>query len=195
LIHEVDAQGRVVNAFGEREKPDGVLRAMGDWDYFVNYGLLACDTATETVILVSQMLPLVRAFSPDGEELWRRAIPGYHQQRVELVTEGPGAGGCCTYAIPDPESGTYHMATGVAMDGGYVFVSLIEVRDEAEERLKELRILDAGTGEQVARQEGVATVAEVDGELIYTYTDEPFPQVIIYRISSPTTAWSIKSDS
>jgi hypothetical protein len=193
LIREVDARGRVVNAFGEREKPDGVFSAMGGWDYFVNYSLLACNSATETMVLVSQMLPVIRAFSPDGEELWRRILTAFHQQRVELVTEGPGAGSCCKYAIPDPESGTYHMATAVAIDGTHVFVSLTEVPDESQERLHELRILDAKTGLQVARYEAGVPIADVNGTLIYTYTDEPFPQVIIRRKTAQWLPWFISS--
>jgi hypothetical protein len=180
LIREVDARGEVVNAFGEREKPDGPFSAMGDWDYYVNYGSLACDT--ERVILVSKHRPLVRAFSLDGQELWRQPIPSYHEQRVELRANGK----CCRFALPDPESGTYHFARGVATDTDHLFVSLMEENPaDRAERNYELRILDARTGKQVASQETVGPVAQVDSRFVYAFRDEPFPQIVIYARQSP----------
>ncbi|HEX7051146.1 MAG TPA: 6-bladed beta-propeller [Longimicrobiales bacterium] len=182
LIREVDGQGHVLNAFGEREKPQGELRGiLGERDDFLNYGRLACDATTGTVVLLNDMFPLVRAFSADGEPLWRQPIPDYHQQRFEVV-RGGRMDGAIKYGIPDPASGTSHGAMAVSTDGaGHVFASLMEFRDEpVVEKRYEVRVLDVRTGEQVARKWTEGVVAKVRAGWIYTYEPEPFPRVVIY---------------
>jgi hypothetical protein len=201
LIREVDRAGRIVRVFGEREQPAGALRrVLGDRTDLHNAGRLWCHEATGTIVLMHSDFALVRAFTTDGREIWRTTLRDWNQQRYERSPDG----GCCTYNLPNPRSGTYHLATAVgALSSDQIFIALREFRPltaaEWQERRRqaartgggtpeqrdithEVRVLEAKTGREVGR-----TIMNVEGgvaymtpEFVYTYDQRPYPRAWIY---------------
>ncbi len=185
LIHALDEEGNVIRTFGEREFPEGELREIkGDRSDLLNQGFLHCDEERDLLFFLHLARPLLRAFSPTGEEVWRTTIPDYHEQRYALGRNGL----CCRYPLPDPDSGTYHHGYQVTGDGtGRILVSLIETHWERREQAYEIRLFDADTGAQVGHQRTNAFVGAVHEDRAYSFRywyagnqDPEFvPQVIV----------------
>lgn len=177
LIREVSQDGGVVQEFAEREKPTGRLAAqLGDADHFLNHGRLACDTGSETIVVVHTFHPVVRAFAADGAVRWRIELADYWQQQFRRSRDGR----CCMYLIPDPRSGSYHIGEEVAVDGvGQVLVTLREAWAESRADQFQLRVLALESGFEVARDTLPGAVPFARGSSVVISAVEPFPQIVV----------------
>jgi hypothetical protein len=184
LLREVNAAGRIVREFGERERAEGELRRiLGGSDGFLNNGLLACHEEADVVVLVHVNFGIVRAFSADGVELWRQELPDWHQQRFRRTASD----GCCEYNIPDAGSGTFHYATALAPAGeAGLYLVLAERRPETNQYRYEIRELAVTDGREVSRTRSTATsqplrFLNITRSRMYAYTYRPFPQVLVFE--------------
>lgn len=177
LVREVNSKGEIVREFASRERPAGKLAAqLGDADHFLNHGRLDCDTATGSVVLAHTFHPVVRAFSEDGSERWRIELPDYRQQQFRRSRDGR----CCQYLIPDPRSGTYHVAEDVAVDGmGRALVTLRESWAESHPDEYQLRVLHIPSGSEVGREDVRGVVRSAGNGSVAIGSMEPFPQVLV----------------
>jgi hypothetical protein len=180
LIQEVGTDGSTIHEFAPREKARGEMGLIfGRTDHlFYSLTSLGCDAATSTIIMLHYGQPILRAFGLDGEEKWRREmLEGYHQMGYS------NSGGCCSAGFPDPKSGTFHTASGVVPDGGgRVWITLQEVDPATRRYTYEARILDAGTGAELAALATEGYVAAIQGEFVYMYVQDPVPRVMVYAL-------------
>ena len=122
--------------------------------------------------------PTISEIDGDGEVIRGFASPeeprGAEQRRNRL-------GLCCRYR-PDPEEGFSHSGMSVVADrGGNVVLGLqIEGPRSAENRRHELIVLDVSSGRVIDRHPTVGVVGFVRDGLIFTYGEEPFPQVRVF---------------
>lgn len=178
-ISEIDSDGQVIRGFASPEEPREAdqRRELGQTPHMLNYGYLACDEATRTIVKFNWMVPVVRAFDPEGEILWETTLEGYVPW--QLTASRPGV--CCRYR-PDPEEGFSHSGKSVVVDrGGNVVLGLqIEGPRSAENRRHELIVLDVSSGRVIDRHPTVGVVGSVRDGLIFTYGEEPFPQVRVF---------------
>lgn len=181
VIHEVGRDGSGVRSFGEPEPLDReterelsahvpVLRALS------NRGPLHCDSNSDTVLLLSERLPLVRAFSSDGEPLWRMTLEDYHRVRWES-----GRGGRGVRMAPDPGSGSAHTGRAITTDAaGRVIVTLHEGSLADPDGRLETRVLSSRDGEEVGRTPVPMTITAVQDGRFYGYSEQPFPRVLVF---------------
>ncbi len=178
-ISEIDSDGQVIRGFASPEEPRAAdqRRELGQTPHMLNYGYLACDEATRTIVKFNWMVPVVRAFDPEGEILWETTLEDYVPW--QLTASRPGV--CCRYR-PDPEEGFSHSGRSVVVDrGGNVVLGLqIEGPRSAENRRHELIVLDVSSGRVISRHPTVGVVGSVSEGLIFTYGEEPFPQVRVF---------------
>jgi hypothetical protein len=171
LIHEVDPAGAIVRSFGTREKAEGPLREIvGDRDDFHNdMSLLVCDERTETLYFVSKPFGVVRAFTADGVERWRAQLEDFEPMKIE-----PSSNGCCRYGGPaNPLGGPVDEVRGLAIDeGGRLLVGLQRTEFRRATRTATsyaLRVLDAATGTEIARQPTEGAVVAITADRVYLY--------------------------
>lgn len=178
-ISEIDGDGQVIRGFASPEEPRGAeqRRELGQTPHMLNYGYIACDEATQTIVKFNWMVPVVRAFDPEGGVLWETTLEDY----VPWQLRRNRLGLCCRYS-PDPEEGFSHSGQSVVADrGGNVVLGLqIEGPRSAENRRHELLVLDVSSGRVIDRHPTVGVVGSVRDGLIFTYGEEPFPQVRVF---------------
>lgn len=178
-ISEIDSDGQVIRGFASPEEPREAdqRRELGQTPHMLNYGYLACDEATRTIVKFNWMVPVVRAFDPEGEILWETTLEDYVPW--QLTASRPGV--CCRYR-PDPEEGFSHSGKSVVVDrdGNVVLGLQIEGPRSAENRRHELIVLDVSSGRVIDRHPTVGVVGSVRDGLIFTYGEEPFPQVRVF---------------
>lgn len=181
VLHEVDRDGTVVRSFAPPEPLDretatrfaGADAAAIRWSN--NLGALHCDVASGRVLLLSQRLPLLRAFSTDGEPLWRVTLAGFNPARWERGRDGRGI-----RMGPDPESGTAHTGTAITADpAGRIVVTLHEGSLTDPEGRLEALVLSA-RGETIGRREAPVVVTTIRHGRIYGYQEHPFPRVVVF---------------
>ena len=179
-ISEIDGDGQVIRGFASPEEPRGAeqRRELGQTPHMLNYGYIACDEATRTIVKFNWLVPVVRAFDPEGGVLWETTLEDY----VPWQLRRNRVGRCCRYR-PDPEAGFSHSGMSVVADGGgnVVLGLQIEGPRSAENRRHELLVLDVASGRVIDRHPTVGAVGAVRDGLIFTYGEEPFPQIRIFR--------------
>lgn len=181
VLHEVDRDGTVVRSFAPPEPLDretatrfaGADAAAIRWSN--NLGALHCDAASGRVLLLSQRLPLLRAFSADGEPLWRVTLAGFNAVRWEAGRDGRGI-----RMGVDPESGTAHTGTAITTDpAGRIVVTLHEGSLTDPEGRLEALVLSA-RGETIGRRDAPVRVTTIRHGRIYGYQEHPFPRVVVF---------------
>ena len=181
LIHEIGASEDPLLSFAPKEQLEGdVGRLFGESYHLVYSGAsIGCDSGSETVFVVHRDQPIIRAFSPEGIERWRRtSFSDYRQMGYAL-----SGGACCIAGIPDSESGTFHTARGAVADGsGRIWVTLQEARPRPREVSYELRAFDIPTGAELDRLPSVGFLTELRDGLAYFFVNDPYPQVFIHEI-------------
>ena len=176
IIREVDKAGRTIHSFGPPEAPlESMEAAMGPGPHpRLSYGLLACDAASESVIFVSTILPVVRSFSPSGELRWSTSLGSF--ATVSLFRSR--AGQCCVNG-PNPETGTISSNLSVALTGdGYLVVTESEFAPPDLTLTYEVHVLTLATGEVVQREPWPWRVDGVWRGSLYGFGTEPFLRVI-----------------
>jgi hypothetical protein len=181
LVHEIEEEGSTLQSFAPPVPLDQAMRRGLERDVPVveeiyERGLLVCDAASGTLILVGRATPSVRAFSLSGEQLWAAELADYH-----VVRYGPGPRGGLAQ-IPDPESGTAHSTSGAFIDGEYLYVSLYEGGINLPEGRLEVRVLRRSDGTEVGRQPTPMRLVAQGRGLVLGRTSDPFPQVAAYPI-------------
>ena len=179
-ISEIDGDGRVVRRFASPEEPQGAeqRRVMAQTHFMLNWGFIACDEATQTIVKFNRYVPVVRAFSPEGVVLWETTLEDYVPWKFTLIRS---IGRCCMYS-PDADEGFSHSGQSVVTDDrGSVLLGLQTEGPRATENLRhELVVLDVSSGRVIERQHTIGAVGSVRDRLIYTLTENPFPQVRIF---------------
>ena len=179
-ISEIDGDGRVVSRFAKPEEPQGAeqRRVMAQTHFMLNWGFIACDEASRTIVKFNRYVPVVRAFDPEGEVLWETTLEDYVPWKFTLIRS---TGRCCMYS-PDPDEGFSHSGRSVVTDeDGSVLLGLqIEGARGTENLRHELVVLDVSSGRVIDRQPTIGAVGSVGNGFLFTLAEDPFPQVRVF---------------
>ena len=139
--------------------------------------MFACDEATRTIVKFNWLVPIVRAFGPEGEVRWQTTLDDYVPWQLWPNRRGQ----CCRYR-PNPDEGFSHSGRAVVTDrNGHVLLGLqIEGPRSAENRRHELLVLDISSGRVIDRYRTSGAVGAVGNGLIFTYAEDPFPQLRVF---------------
>ncbi len=140
-----------------------------------NRGRLYCHQDPPLIVLLPEQTPLVRAFRPDGSEIWRTELSDYHQRRPELTR-----GGRALRMAADPESGTAHTGKAVARIGpDSVVITLHEgsLADPVGEL--DARIVSLSNGREIGLGRAEVVIAATRDSLVYGYVNHPYPRVLV----------------
>ena len=178
-ISEIDGDGGVIRRFASPEEPQGARqrRELGETPHMLNWGYIACDEATRTIVKFNWLVPIVRAFDPEGEVRWQATLDDYVPWQLWPNRRGL----CCRYR-PDPDEGFSHSGRSVVTDrDGHVLLGLqIEGPRSAENRRHELLVLDVLSGRVIARHPTSGAAGAVRNGLIFTHAEDPFPHVRVF---------------
>ena len=179
IVTEVDQAGRVVNAFGAPEQPQGEMaNEMGPGPHWrLSIGRLYCAPKQGIVIYASEMLPSVRAFSAEGDVLWRAAVPDFATVHLSVSRRLKR---CCSYQ-PNRDTGTVSSIVGLAaVDGEYALVSVIENRPPDLNGTFHLYAFDIRTGNLLNAFPAESAVLWSAGDRFFGVRQDPVPSVVIY---------------
>lgn len=146
----------------------------------MNSGMLLCLVDRSLVVSAGLRSNIVRAYSTvDGSLVWEVSLPGVDPEPYELEPAPGIAGG-----FP------------LESDGAHVGVSLVRWSDESlivqyrywagdrrepeVTRIESIQLAIADGGE-LARSDELPVVADVWRDLVYTFENEPYPQVLVFR--------------
>jgi hypothetical protein len=183
LIDEIDMNGNVVRTFGSSEAPappntvdDRIARSLRA---FHELAMISCDAGSGTILLLHENVPIVRAFTVEGEPRWRSVLADYHGR--EVFAEGGGI----RIRNTAPE-GKPHGGVAIAvMDHDQVLVSLWRGSAKDREGLVDGRILDLETGAELRRISPRNRLALVTGDKYYAIDQYPEPKVLRYDSGRP----------
>ncbi len=179
LIHKFSIEGESRGSFAESESPDHPILQRS-----LARSLLVCDARSRTVVLSLRLLPIVRAYGTNGEQLWRIRLPGFDQVRIET-----GEDGSVTYSTG--ESGGHDVTTSlVLLDDERVLVQVGFLADQATDPEDFIEIqshmvyLDRGSvvsfGSPLPRMVAARVLAG-DTATVYTVEQHPYPQIRSYQ--------------
>jgi hypothetical protein len=182
IIAELDDDGRVIRAFGDAEKPSPDLaRQASESGYLLqvyhNRALMACDATSETIVLVHENIPVVRAVTLAGHTRWRTTLGDYVGRVLGVSRSGRGH----SFRI-DREVGKAHSGSAVAIASNeYVVVTLWLGGARDMEGQLDARILDLNTGAELYRRVPPARVTDFLNDRAYAFVQQPVPGVRVYR--------------
>lgn len=172
MIREIGADGEVLRSFARPSPSDRLVS--GSAKDRLHAGLLACG-GPEALFLVSEIRPSVRAFHPDGAELWRSTLADYRGSRFE---EGPVEGS--VRRVPEGSDEYVHTAVAATVIGDHLYITLHAGSLRDPEGSLELRILRVGDGVEVSRHASPVRVVAGDGERVLGHTRYPFSRLFVY---------------
>ncbi len=142
-----------------------------------NKGQLICDAQRNRIYFVHEVVPFVRRFDLDGNELWRTEIEDYHRQQYLVKDEGK------TLSIRDnEESGTSHKAVGAFLRNDTLIVSLQETSFPDRHGAHELRFIDVEAGIEKGRASVPMTIGGARGCLYVGFRNDPYPKIVGYQV-------------
>ncbi len=175
VVQHLDQSGAHVDSFGSPlETPFRLAerwRSMTD-GYSAN-GRMLCLPEHNRVIILSTILPEVRAFDIDGHLIWQTELSEY---RRTMPTQNPSGS---VSMRPDPKSGTTHIGVGAWERDGIVGLQLIEMGLKGpSEGTSEVRFLDLATGNELGRQRPAPRVAAWHDSTFVAWENSPFPRIM-----------------
>jgi hypothetical protein len=181
FIAEIDARGAIIHSFGSVEQPDNAPgadpRIEASIRAFANSARLACDSDSEVIFVLHENTSLVRAFTANGVERWRTTLGAYHAREIHAT--GSGISVLATSADGSSHSG---VAAALLPDDLFMVTLLVTREGEPVGRL-DARLLDARTGEELARSTPPARLVVTRGGKYYAI--EQFPAPIVFVFDSP----------
>jgi hypothetical protein len=187
LIHEVSLSGEILRSFGsiEHASEDSFGPAAPMVEAVKNSGHLTCFTHPDVIVAVGRYLPLVRAFSLDGEQIWQSEL-----NDIRNIGFGPGVG---LNPIIDDEHGSHMGESVVRWNEERLLVQYSVTWPDgigADDRdrdhyLVESRLLEIDSGREVARSVDLPLVVDASQGRYFGFRNVPVPQVVAYRRAEP----------
>ena len=174
VIHHADSSGVLRSMVA----PISLVDDEGIWNdpkfagtarIFQNWAWMDC--TDQAIFLLNWNVPLVRAFSLEGDSLWATGIPGYERSRIKRTSPNAVA------FLPGSDTVGY-VGKGITVGSdGNLWVTVL--KSDRERRLSYvLYRLDPATGVIEGSAPSPAVITHV-GERVYGYRNDPFPQVVI----------------
>ncbi len=164
-------------AFGQKLGPNGQMAMRG--------ALVECLASSQTIVLVSQLEPEIRAFSPAGKLLWTRSMSGFLPVKINLLENG--------FRVDTTSVGPadYTDQVFVLNDSTLVVQSQRKTPPWAPRSLQKptsrvSRFLAAADGATNSTTDALPRIAWVDNGRIIAIQNDPFPKLTIYRNEGST---------
>lgn len=178
LLHVYDREGAAVRSFGRLYRTTNrIIR------HQLSRGTMACVHSDGLLILAPRLLPLVRAYSLDGENRWTIRLQGF---RPPDLRETPTGGS--SIRMPD---GGHHVISGLVASGTGASLLLQVARvGEGGESARDGRHLatyglDPQDGRSVPIGSGLRVVAW-NGQQVVTAQTNPYPRLAVVNHSTGT---------
>ena len=168
-IHDIAADGTVIESFGRLYDGDDVARSQ-----IAAPGRIHCDGARGLLTLAGHQVAAIRQFAVSGEMRWETAVPGFLEP--ELIMDGRRVRGFRPSA-----DGLHHVATLLPLSADQ---ALVQIGTPTDVGFRELRsfALDLRLG--VIRpldSRALPRVFDIHGDLVLAETEAAFPQLAVYR--------------
>ena len=139
-------------------------------------GPLLCDVNANRIILVARSMPIVQAWSLEGDSLWRSALAEFEQVMFTVDEQRT------LRPVPPSELGDRIARSVVSLDSSTVLAQY-EVWPGGAQTFSsiESRAFDVRTGHELARTTLLPTLDALSGELAYSRHNQPFPQVVVLK--------------
>jgi hypothetical protein len=178
-IHEIDADGNVVNSFGAAYHPDNPALFAGRMTFIV--GHIACVPDPARVVAVADSRPVVTAFTVKGDTAWTVDLPNFNAMQATIRSNGTvvysGKGGWQNYVasvVPLP-GGLVAVQVGVGGPGGL----------DLDRGTFRTFIYRAADGRLVDRREDLPVLAQVRAGRALAVRELPFPAVMVGKVGGP----------
>jgi len=178
IIRVLDANGAVVRAFGEVYRSQNPLL-----NYQASQGRIACDAARQLIYyMAGSLLGEVRAYRPNGEEVWRVRVSDY---RTNIVREQSGG----SVQLELSPTGT-HSAGGIALLGGSGLLAQWSFRTRAQVAAKDpaaaihSAVINPETGRATYVGTSLPLLRDLSDKLALVYTPDLVPQLEV-RTAQP----------
>ena len=186
VLHHIDAQGSLLRSVGKPfPLPTAEQQLPANWQSVLlmlrNRGKLVCAPARNTIVVVNETEPVVRAFRPDGSLLWETEVANHRSMRhVMLAPGGP------MRSAPDPETQTAQFAlTAVLVDSTTLAVSYQEdmFRFSTDFQARyEVRLLSLASGREFQRAQAPGALAGISRDQVFAIAKDPFPHIGVYAV-------------
>ncbi|HUF69703.1 MAG TPA: hypothetical protein VMM79_13750 [Longimicrobiales bacterium] len=179
-VHEIGEGPEPVRSFGTPISTPG-LESLGAarWlgESMIPAGPVVCVSEPDLIVTVGRSSPLIRAYTPDGDEVWETELSDFRPIKLQVKQNG-GVG-----AAPSPEDGI-HMALSASRWDNDLLLLQYEVRTgtggpDASEYGLESRFLELATGQEVHRSTELPLIAAASGRYAYEQRNQPVPQVAV----------------
>jgi len=171
VIHKLDPDGTHLASFGEPYRSPNTLIQ----DILSADGILACNEKHRIISWVRRNVPVVTAYTEDGEMVWRARLDDF---KPMIIEEGL-SGGQASYSFTGPYPGDSVFHTLFSDDKDHFYLGYYKEGASKNEFANHVFRLDARTGANEYLGEG--RVSEVAGGLLFLRESSPFPRVIIFR--------------
>lgn len=178
VIHELSPAGGVVRSFGEPVDLAPFFSGPAPPLIQETFGLgpMLCTAAPDLIVALATAVPVVRAFAPDGQLVWNHQLADYHPLELEQSARG-------MRGRPAPGTGS-QVALGMTRWAGDTLLVQLEVRHQeagADSTPMDIdsRFLSLKTGEELGRTRSLPRIAIRQGDTLYAFRNDPFPQVLI----------------
>ncbi|MGD2153916.1 MAG: 6-bladed beta-propeller [Gemmatimonadales bacterium] len=177
MIQELSPDGALLGSFGSLyEGANPLLKAS------LSLGFMLCASEAQLILAASPVLPLVRAYAPDGDLVWSATLPGFKATIIEERLDGS-----VRYNVgPDKQ---YHMLESlVYLPPGLVLAQAglhtLGSGSDGEYEAISTWVLSAGDGSVVTRTDTLPLLKDIGGEYAYGLIAELYPVVTQYRFAS-----------
>jgi hypothetical protein len=180
-VHEIDGSGKVVTSF--HPVPEDVGYDLGPvWNPLLRdmavSGFLACLEDPPIVATVSEWLPDISAYDPEGVLRWKTIVPGFHPVEPVLTSDGGQ-----TWDRGEGSDGVLSM---VAHPAGVFVVQTVHVAagDDYYGVQPTTYLLDADSGEIRTIGSSLPTVRAMSRTAGFGVLRDPFPRVSVISVES-----------
>lgn len=176
IIHSFNKNGTEGGSFGKVWGTELPLLTRS-----LSRGLLACSSATRTVVAASFLMPDVRAYDAHGNLRWTFLIPHFVSVSINV-----NADGSVTYRTP--KSGYYDQLVSLnSLADGSVVIQYGRIYPDTKTRLPDKGVqtvvLDS-EGKLVDRQDDLPRIVAIGNGYMLTSSEDPFPYLEV-----ATYAW------
>ena len=183
-LHALDHEGEVTRSMGPAPEVAGAME-FGAWLPLVESQLIRgrvyCADDEGMVVVAASAHPLVRAFDEGGVLLWEAELPGIHSIRFFVTPRGS------LESEPDPETGA-HFLRSMTRWGEETLLLQYEIRmpgevpDDQEFHGIDSRLIDLGSGEELARSQDLPLIHARAGNHLILMDNLPSPRVTVLEL-------------
>jgi hypothetical protein len=186
LIHVLASTGEVLRSFEDAAEVS--VDEYGPMAFMaaphLNARQLACVEDEEIVVSWGPNGQALSAYRSDGTLVWRKVIDDLRPGRLVVRRNANGAVGLSVDAAPE---GWHQGVSAVSWNEESILVQYRLVYAATEEPANQQVdsivsiLVSLETGEELGRTTELPAISDVWGDFVYSYQNEPFPRVIIFR--------------